>query len=104
MNEQSNLRNEKKRELSQSKAADGKIFNPEVIALGVRNKMSEEKESDMVINLLLLLFFCCYHLNNYHCHRYLRYSHFLVILLLVLWLPLLFYNWYHYCPPLCIKI
>jgi hypothetical protein len=55
MNEQSNLKNEKKKEMSQSKVADGKIFISNVITLGVRNKMSEEKESEMVINVLVVV-------------------------------------------------
>lgn len=48
MNEQLNLKNEKKKEFSQNKAAVGKIFNSNAVTLGVRNKMTEEKESDMV--------------------------------------------------------
>jgi hypothetical protein len=55
MNEQSNLKNEKKKEMSQSKVADGKIFNSNVITLGVRNKMSEEKESEMVTNAVVVV-------------------------------------------------
>ena len=55
MNEQSNLKNEKKKEMSQSKVADGKIFNSNVITLGVRSKMSEEKESEMVINVFAVV-------------------------------------------------
>lgn len=50
MNEQSNLKNEKKNELNQNRAGDGKIFNSNVVTLGVKNKMSEEKESEMVTN------------------------------------------------------
>ena len=63
MNEQSNLKNEKKKEFSQNKAADGKIFNSNVVTLGVRNKMTEEKESDMVTNYAFdyYCYCCCYY-------------------------------------------
>ena len=89
MNEQSNLKNEKKKEMSQSKVADGKIFNSNVITLGVKNKMSEEKESEMVIYVLLLLLLLLLLLKSLSSFSFHRYSILCVIIIITIILLLL---------------
>ena len=89
MNEQSNLKNEKKKEMSQSKVADGKIFNSNVITLGVRNKMSEEKESEMVIYVLLFLLLLLLLLKSLSSFSFHRYSILCVIIIITIILLLL---------------
>ena len=79
MNEQSNLKNEKKKELNQNRAGDGKIFNFNVVTLGVKNKMAEEKEREMVTNYVFDDYDYDYDDYYYYCYYHYNCSHFYYI-------------------------